>query len=287
MRSGELPTNRELQVDFTSAAHEVYVTAAQRYLESKIELHPVFDGKPLDHVYLDVSRGYDNTSDRLQQIKTERVRIIPLRLSTANDFRSEVYPGSGQYVGNELFQDASHEVIEYYKSVARNLGRTMLDEDMRFRQIPVNGVEATWKARLQHEGFAWHVRSFDQRPNRQHLVAANFFVQEAMKYVRSEDFDRVDAVRKADYERGYRGTDPAYDMKHIFNLCITPTLPLNGHESKPFLEQYAQQMLAGYEEASEKAEERARLRMGPTAIGIEREKAAIYKSAHDKAKKYL
>lgn len=251
-RRDGFPTNRELQVDFTSAARDVFVAAAERQLESKIGLMPEFEDKPLDHLYLTVWRRHETAEDSPQAVQSESLQVMPLQMTTANSLR---YQQHDKYcrTGNELFRDASDEAIEHYITLARMIGDTVITEDLRFGQLPASAVEADWTAWLR-SGRTRHAATFKERAAKQSLVAAKFFVEEAAEYVQSDDFDKPMLLRRIEHAFGFREANPRYDMGHYFDFRISPDLPLNGHESRGFIERYYADMDEKYGYAKQRLE---------------------------------
>ena len=233
-RKDGFPTNRELQVDFTAGAHAVYLRAAQRQLEA--DPHPAYIGKPLDHLSLVISRKYDIPEDS-SRISNETLEVTPLSPNSANFFG---YPH-----GNELFRDTSPETIQYYQRIAEAMATTVVTDAFRFGSIPQGGIDAHWTAVYQYPrkgSRTRHASSFKERPSKMSLASAKGFVEDAREYVESDVFTQDMLVRMMDYASGYTEDNPRYGMHHRFQLCIAPSLPLNGYESQGFLRHYRDEM---------------------------------------------
>jgi hypothetical protein len=287
-RRDGFPTNRELQIDFTSAAHGVFVAAAERGLESKIDLYPAFEDKPLDHLYLSIVRNNEVPEGSPQAVHAEQLYITPLHEVTAADLRYDVGENGIGHLGNELFRDASDEVVEHYRALASIIGETLITNELRFGQIPVNGIEAEWTAKIGAKGWRTrHAGTFKERPSKQSLVSAKFFAEEAAVYVQSEDFDKSTAIRLADYAYGHTDKNPNYQFKHAFGFEMTTRLPLNGHEPRSFLNAYARNMSSRLEVAMLQLARLEDLGAPSSLKANWKRRVEIYQSALNSATKFL
>lgn len=287
-RRDGFPTNRELQVDFTSAARDVFVAAAERQLESKISLNLLYEGKPLDHLYLRISRANDVTEGSPTAVYGEELNITPLQKSTTEDLLYD--RGDGGFMpGNELFKDADEAVIEHYKSLAQEIGGLTITDDLRFGRLGPNAIEANWWAFLTRKGRASrrHAGTFLERPAKQSLVAAKFFVDEAMNYVQSDEFDEPMPVRRVNYLAGFDSANPEFAMRHRFGLYITPDLPLNGHESKSFITRYWAEMSRKQTATEERLSQLTELGAPQLLLDNLAERVGLLEKAKSRAEKLL
>lgn len=234
----DFPTNREIQVDFTTQARDVFVAAAERELEAKItDFNPAFADKPLDHLTLTFKSAYRRTQQP-HGIHRERLRIEPLQMSTAEGLRSGQYSET-----HELFKGADPSVLEHYKTIAKVIGESTITDDFRFGQIPPAGVEAEWTADRDSVGSRkYHASTFKERASKQSLVSAKLYVADAQSYVESDVFTKDLMVRFNDSVLNGISEDLPRHMVHEFNLRISPDLPINGHEPRAFIEHYVQKM---------------------------------------------
>lgn len=282
-RRDGFPTNRELQVDFTTAARDVFVAAAERELESKIDLIPAYEDKPLDHLRLYVSRRNDVREGSPQAVYRELLEVQPLQWTTV-----ETIEADDPYVGNELFRDTPEAVVEHYKTLCQAIGDTLITNQLRFNSLPPTAIEADWTAELSPHGRPTrHAGSFKERPSKQSLVAATFFVEEAMGYVRSAEFDKPFDVRVAEYYTGLRRDDPVYSLRHGFYFDISPELPLNGHENPAFIRRYYGHMDVRLANAEQRLERLVALQAPQVIIDEAHDRVDLFQKAKSMAGHYL
>ncbi len=284
-RTDGFPTNRELQVEFTADARDVFVAAAERSLESKVGLYPALEDKPLDHFYLRFTRSNPLTEESAQAVHGEELVIAPINKDSIDIIRNSTHSFTGV---NELFRDAGEGVIEHYESVAKIIGETVISDSLRFGRIPMNGVSADWSAWLTADrSRSRHASTFKERASKQSLISAKFFVEEASAYVQSDDFDKPLPVKGLEHVMGRRATDPRFDMKHGFNLRISPALPLNGHETPSFIKAYHARMKYFFDKSSQTHERMIDLRAPQSIIDTAAERIAIYRLAMNRAQLFL
>lgn len=273
-RRDGFPTNREMQVDFTAQVREVYIAAAERQIESKVS--PGLQDKPLDHITLCFDQLHPVGEDTAQAIERERLIISPLNARDA-DALSE----------NELFSGAGPEVLSHYTEVATFIGGVTLKDSLRFRNILGQvGLQGDYYG-FKTNGRMRHAGTFRERASKQSLAAARYFVDEALDYTQSAQFDESTAMRLTNFMLGFQDEDPRFGMTHYFRIEITSDLPLNGREPRPFLEEYRRVML---DQLSRRTETYERLKaMGAPALFIESDAALIKasKEALQKVEKYL
>ena len=284
-RRDGFPTNREPQVEFTAGARDVFVAAAERQLESKIDLNQAFEDKPLDHFYLRISRSNPVSESSIQAVHGEQLVVEPLNWDIIDQIR---YGGKSFNGVNELFRDAGEGAIEHYESLAKVIGETVITDELRFGRLPVNGVNADWSAWLTPDhSQSLHVSRFKERASKQSLVSASLFVEEAAAYVQSDDFDKPLVVKGLEYIMGSRDTDPRYDMKHGFNLRFSPSLPINGHEAKGFIQAYHDRMKTSHDSSTRIYDRMVALSAPRSVIGIAADRVAMYERAMNRAQPFL
>lgn len=232
MKDG-FPTNRELQVQFTAGARDVFVAATERKLQYKVsEFEPWALGKPLDHLQLVVCKRHG----------------VPRRPGSAGGFEERLFiaplqPGSA----DELFDDSEEYLRDYYRRIAQAVANTAITDTLRFNQLTSSMIDAAWSVSyVADERDRGRVNSFMKEPLRQNLVRANRFVEEAVGYARhSSLFDKDSHARRDEYNLGYSDDDPMRAIRHGFYLSVTPRLPINGHESQEFIRHYVDVMEKG------------------------------------------
>jgi hypothetical protein len=275
-RRDGFPTNRELQVDFTTVARDVFVVAAERELEAKMP--PAFEGKPLSEMYLHVWQ-----KNRLDSGSPQVIRWEHLWVEALDEANIAI-----ELDNSETFRDLPKDVREYYLGLGRRIGVVVLGDATRFRQLISPGIiDANWEA-ITRTGPNCQVDTFRARPSKQSLIAAGYFVGQVMDYVRSDMFLEAPEVRDENYWRGYSKQNPEFDMKHQFDFNLSPELPLNGYEPKEFLEDYMREMRKYYDGSRRRVK---RLEgygnKSEAAIQYEQEQAARYGKALLRAQKLL
>lgn len=219
-----LPTNRELQVQFTAGARDIFVAAAERRLQHKVsEFEPWALGKPLDHLQLILCKRHRiiDSPGRAGSFE-ERLLITPLQPDGAD----ELFDG-----------DKEEHLRDYYRRIAGAMTSTAITDTLRFSNLTSSMVDATWSvSHSADDSDRGRMSSFMKQPTRQNLVRANRFVEAAIRYTRhSSLFDKDSLVRKDEYNLGFSEIDPAYAMRHDFYLSVTPRLPISGLESQEFI----------------------------------------------------
>lgn len=230
-RRDGFPTNREMQVDFTAQAREVFIAAAERQIESKVS--PGLQDKPLDHITLCVSQLHEIRDEHPQSIAREQLILAPFSNRDAAALSE-----------NELFASAGPEVLSHYANVAALIGSVTLTDSLRFRPtLGSIGIQGNYYGH-KTDGRVRHAGTFRERASKQSLAAAKYFADEALQYTQSPHFDDSTMSRLASFMLGYSDEDPRFGMTHYFRLEISADLPLNGREPRAFLEEYRNVMAA-------------------------------------------
>lgn len=282
-RKDGLPTNRELQMDFTASARDVFVATFERSLESKISLNPAYEDKPLSHLFVTFRQKHRTNPSTPTQIYRESLRIAPLQVLTAVGLEQGPY---GQ--GNELFRGADNSVIEFYRKTADAIADTAITDSFQFGQLTSTAIEANWTAdRDPYGSKVYHAGTFRERPRKMSLVSAKIFAEGARAYVDSDDFDKPLDVRGADYILGLRETNPLFDIDHFIGLNIDTNLPLNGHESQRFIQTYLEQMTTNATKVEAQVDRLTNLGAPDVILNERKEYLARLKKAEAMAKKLL
>lgn len=231
-RRDGFPTNREYQVDFTYKARDIYVAAAEHQLEAKIP--DALKDKPLSFVELIATRKNRLRLEDDRAIVTEKLYIAPLSPPTAEMLSH-----------NELFERSETYVIDQYIQLAHTMASTALIDTVRFGEtIPGNGVEAEYTA-TSTNGRSRSAGTFRERASKQSLVAANYFADEVIEYLKSEEGKTPISRRKDDHIVSLingESSDFPHQIKHYFTLPIRIGIPLNGYESPQYLQTLAAEM---------------------------------------------
>lgn len=286
-RRDGLPTNRELQLDFTAKARDVFVTAAERELEGKIT--PLFEDKPLDHLRLTLSRKYNAAANPEVHIYSEHLDIEPLPLELATNLAYSQGLGGYGHDGNELFRGVGDEELQRYEEVARTIGGAALTSSLRFRSamLTSRAVNAVLYTQKGPDSPIWcRAGSFTERTSKKNLTLAQDFAEDATAYVTSDDFAASKDRRLAEAVLGQREYNP-YDIYHRFNLRITPELPLNGHEPERFIHSYHQRMAERVEVLQLRLEQHRRMGASQSYVDDLAEQLDRYQKAKDAAEKYV
>lgn len=230
-RRDGFPTNPEMLLNFNAASHKVFVTAYERALEGKLPAGYI--DKPLLSLTLSLRQG---SLDQSQPVTGEELKIGIL----------------SQYVAEDLpynFTCARHpeQLLDRYVEVSKSIGAVALNDELIMADnLPTEGIDADYVLTYA-DGKMRHVSSFKEKPAKQSIVAGTYFAEEALQYVQSEQMFRTPAqnvVRRLVQIARTGNIEDMHIMSHRFDFKMTPDLPLNGYESKAFLERYTRNMFA-------------------------------------------
>lgn len=259
---------RQQQVDMTEAARGIFLAACQRALESKVSLDPAYLGKPLDHLWIDFSLHRPIDDDE-PHVHDQRLIVMPLHRQLLGAMRRDE---------NSVLHDAERWVRRSYRTIARHVGGLVLDDSLRFGDsLGHSSVFMSWQ-QYRDGKRQRYVNSFHAQPTAEDVALAGAFVRQIADYVRADEFDVPFGVRRNHFKRGFRQTDPAHDMRHEFNMRITPAVTLNGHEPQSFIELYAVEMKSLAERIQETMHDR-RLK-GATEDDLDQDRLALNKAEH-------
>ncbi len=222
-------TNEELFVDFTTASRDLFVASFETHMQGN--LPPAYEDKPLSFLGFEILKRYlpDNRSS--EGMTDEELSITPLN-ETHIDSMKERLTGKMPL-----------DVFEYYKKIVTLIGQTALSNETDLRSVlPPSGVRAMYTAGFPDNK---HIRvgGTKEKSNKQAIVAARYFADEARDYITSDQSQLPVEERLRLAIRG----DTDGIMRHRFSLRMTPELPLNGREGTAFLYAYRDRMLAEFQ----------------------------------------
>ena len=231
-RRDGFPTNPEMVVDFNTLSRTAYVDAFECLSEDG--LPDAFQDKPLNLMYLDASKRVPKFMRVDGAVVDERLFVEPLNEEHVS------------YLPDTLgFKDTPEDVLEQYREVARRIGETTLHSGLDIATIlPVEGVVANYTAYYPNYRTR-HISTFKEKPAKASIVAGKYFAEQAIQEINTPyadkhfdlgDFGKVVAAMNNLSEQG--GV-----VAHSLSFQKVPNLPLNGHESKGFLNDYANRML--------------------------------------------
>lgn len=273
-RRDGFPTNPEMLLDFNAASHKVFVTAYERALEGKLPAEYV--DKPLTSLTLSLRQG---SLDRSQTVTSEELKIGVL----------------SQYVAEDLpynFTCARHpeELLNRYVEVSKSVAQVALSDTLIMADtLPAEGIDADYVL-TYNDGKMRHVSSFKEKPAKQSIVAGTYFAEEALQYVQSDKMFKTPAqnvVRRLVEIARTGDIDDTRIMSHQFDFKMTPALPLNGYESKGFLERYARNMFAAAMRHSERLAFMQERSANETYIALDQQLYDEYNSAYLRAQALL
>lgn len=243
-RRDGLPTNREMVVDFNGLSRTAYIDAYNRITEDGFPT--AFEDKPLDAMFLRVTKTVPSNLRVEGGVTGEQLEVETLR---------EEHVG---FMTDTLgFQDTPEDVLAHYYNVAHLIGRTTLHSGLDIAAVlPSEGVNAGYTANYSN-GRTHHISTFKEKPFKASIAAGKYFAEQAVQDINITDLSKL---RDSNTIEQAGGT-----FRHIFLLRMIPNLPLNGHESKSFLNAYANNML---DETMNRAEKLERIKAlgAPEAI---------------------
>lgn len=274
-RKDGIPTNREMQVDVTTAAHGIFVAAFERAVES--DMPPAYSDKPLSLLEFKAGKTYEVNDDTSQTYQREQLLIVPISKSSA-----------GSLVDNEMFRDAPTDVLDLYRAIATGIADVNISPSLHLRdELPPEGVEFDYTASLTN-GRERHASTFRERAAKQSLTAASYLAEEIANYVHSDEFDiprRTRAFKKA---MGSTGVTGYTGIEHVFSFRFDPSLPINGHESKRFIGDFCRDMLRRLKASEKRVEQLETMDFIPEfIIQQERDRQHSYETAYNNAQRFL
>jgi hypothetical protein len=230
-RRDGFPTNREMVVDFNTLSRTAYIDAYNHMTADGMPA--AFEDKPLDALYLNVIKNIPAFMRTSDSVTDEQLVVEPLQEDHA-DFMTSI-------IG---FQDIPEDIVEHYRNIARRIGETTLHSGLDIVSVlPPEGINADYTA-YYPSGRTRHISTFKEKPSKPSIAAGKFFAAQAVQSITTQpdrttldilDFSQVVGHMKNIAEQG-----GVFD--HDLLLRMVPDLPLNGHESKAFLNVYANRM---------------------------------------------
>jgi hypothetical protein len=214
-RRDGFPTNPEMVADFNTIAHQAYIDEFNRIAEHG--LPDSFQDKPLDLMYLKARRSVPLVSRIPGAVTDEKLHIRPLTEDHADYLSDLVSRGS---------REISNDDLDRYHAIARDIGGTTLHNGLDIASVvPVEGAVADYTAYYPN-GKTRHISTFKERPSKASIVAGKYFAGETVQAINAP----------------LGGDSKPNGVRHFLTFPKSPNLPLNGHESKVFLNSYANDM---------------------------------------------
>lgn len=244
-RRDGFPTNREMVVDFNALSRTAYIDAYNHIAGDG--LPAAFEDKPLDSLYLNVIKKVPIFLRTNSGVTGEQLLVDPLQEHHV-DFMTYILG----------FQDTPEDIVQHYRGIAQRIGETTLHSGLDIATVlPSEGINADYTA-FYPTGRTRHISTFKEKPSKSSIAAGKFFAEQAIQSINTppdaEDFDITDFSKVVEHIKSRFEQNGTFE--HGFSLQMVPNLPLNGHESKAFLNTYANRML---DKANSSA---ARLAMG-------------------------
>lgn len=231
-RRDGFPTNQEMVVEFNNLSQTAYVDAFQRL--SADGLPDAFQDKPLSLMYLDAAKRVPKFMRVDGAVVDERLLVRTLEEDDVN------------YLPDTLgFKDIPEDVLEHYYEVARRIGDVTLHNGLDITTVlPPEGIVADYTA-VYPNGRTRHISRFKEKPAKASIVAGKYFAEQAIQEINTpfEDkhFDLTNFAKVAASLQDL--SEQGGIVRHSLSFYKVPNLPLNGHESKGFLNDYANSML--------------------------------------------
>lgn len=216
----DFPSIYEVNADFRSAARDVYVEAYERSFGDKPPAR--YEGKPLSSLVLTVNGAPKEPELGRVVVLSEALYVQPIDNDTSRDSKS--FPA---------VQNLPPDVQERYQHLGATVSKIALSEGLSVASaLPMEAVTARYTAQLSNNQNISVATLGRERP-RMHVVAAKYFAQEALRNVRSEDFQ----LQNQTSEGG---------MQYQFGIHISTEVQVNGSESREFLIAYRRFMINEY-----------------------------------------
>ena len=267
-----MPTNQEMLVDFTNTAHDVFVAAFEHDMQHKMP--DAFQEKPLSALFLQVIQKPYRTG---QVVSGEELVVDPLHEYDVAGFDHHL-----------KLRELPEDVRDHYIDVARKMaGLTLTDAFVASTEIPTGGLTASWSLTYSN-GKRRHVDTFKEKPAKQSIAAAQYFAEQALADVISPEPKMTAAERLIAIITGAEEADD--DKRHMdrrFMIRPVAGLPLNGHESTPFLESYAANMFRSAMICGERIERHTALGSPEIFLTLENERYELLNSSYLRAAEIL
>lgn len=225
-RRDEFYTNQQMLIDFNAESHEVLVSAYENQLGDRIP--DALNGKPLNAISLYVTKRLVHADIEEDVIRNQELNVRPLCKQDTEDMKVHL-----------SLRERPQDVQNHYANIAARIADISIDHNLGLRAlIPVEGIIANYTARLTDSpyGPTRHVGTLKEKPTKVSLALGKTFADEASTYVRSRAFVLASIVPSVAYLLS--------DTTHRFGLEMRTDIPLNGYESKEWLNAYANKMFA-------------------------------------------
>lgn len=245
-RRDGLPTNREMVVEFNDLSRTAFVDAYNRTAEDG--LPDAYQDKPLDALYLRSQKRVPEIMRIDGGVVAEELLVNPLHEDDV-----DMIPHT---LG---FRDTPEDVISHYRAIARRIGDTTLHSGLDIATVlPPEGVDASYTA-YYAGGRTRHIATFKEKPSKASIAAGKYFAEQVIHDINAPssdpDIDVTDLSQVAEHLR--QMSEQGGTIEHFLSFRKVPNLPLNGHESRAFLNAYANRML---DSARYNAEKLAKMR---------------------------
>jgi hypothetical protein len=226
-------------LDFNVTAHKAFTTVYERTLEGG--LPDALKDKPLQYVSIDFKQQF---------LEVDGVRDTEeLQVGILSEYQAEALPDNFSYMRQPK------EVLERYVAASRSVARVALDNSLVIADaMPVEAIDATYVLTYAH-GRSRHVSSYKDKPAKASIAAGMYFAEEAVAYAETDNVYLPLEVRLKNklFEVAMLGGESELKfIGHRITLEYVPDLPLNGYESKAFLQRYADDMLRRSLQSSER-----------------------------------
>jgi hypothetical protein len=215
-------------------------------------LPDAFQDKPLDAMYLDAAKEIILPPGLKDGVTNERLLVTPLVEEDVDAIRDVLG-----------FADTPQATIDNYRGVARQIGSTTLHNGLVIADVlPPEGVVADYTATYP-SGRTRHISTFKEKPSKASIAAGKYFAEEVIGEINNPAvYDLTDIIALMGSAAKNGGL-----FDHLLTFRKVPNLPLNGHESKSFLNAYANTM---FEKAMYTSDRLERMRsLGTPEIIIE------------------
>ena len=230
-RRDGFPTNKEMVLEFNELSRTSYINKYNQVTEGGFP--PMLEDKPLDALYF---RAYKIIPEFMRTddgVTAEDLRVEPLQEHQVNSMTSTLG-----------FKDTPEEVVKHYRNVARLIGETTLHSDLDIVSIlPPEAVNADYTAHYS-TGRTRHISTFKEKPSKASIASGKFFAEQVIQLL--EDRPISKPIDTSDFSEAFEHIRNIFErggpISTGFSLSMRPNLPLNGHESREFLDAYANKM---------------------------------------------
>ena len=221
-------TNAELQQQFALVARDLYVAAFERDLQHRIP--DWFIGKKLGHICLEIVRTCATPCDDEP--------ISPKQIARERFMASAAFSGFTDFAQAE--QELSGTIDEFELLAARcndaeaeRYGEAPLVPQFDVSGLPSSLLRSDYIAIPHNKKKIRHANALKDRPSKQSLVSAVYFMESALNdYVRTEDFTKDKASRVV---AAILSGKPVTEYSHSWTVPYAIDVPINGKEPDTYL----------------------------------------------------